>query len=195
MLTSNHVYGLQLYRRAYPQMDSLVVDDACGTYLAAKHLLEHNHRRILLLDGDVPLPTHRDEGYTQAFREAGLSVDPALIVRIPLLNSYDEQIYTAIAGTKPTAIICVSNSFSISMLSALKKLGLSFPDDISIIVYDEQPWAEVLNITTIGHHVDEIGNIVAQIMLNRLESGSSGTARNYMVKPKLNRRKSVRMLQ
>lgn len=194
MLASNHVYGLQLYRRAYSQMDSLVVDDACGTYLAAMYLLKHNHRRILLIDGDVPIPTQREDGYSQAFRESGLVPDSAMIVRIPLVRACDGEIYNAIVEKKPTAIICVSNNFSLSMLSALKKLNLSVPDDMSVIVYDEQPWAELLDITTIGHHVDELGSIVSRIMLNRLKNGMEDGARNYMVKPKLNERNSVRTI-
>jgi DNA-binding LacI/PurR family transcriptional regulator len=194
MLSGNNVYSLQLYRYAYQSMDSLVIDDCYGSYLATRHLLEHGHTRILLLDGYVQVPTGRDDGYRKAFSEFNLPVDENLIVHIPFNKDNTNDIERLIVATSASAVIPVSSDLGLQTLNAIKRLNLLFPNDISIVVYDDQLWAEVMGITTIMHPVDEIGNKVGEILLQHVNGQTSASTVKTIITPYLNKRNSVKQL-
>ena len=62
-------------------IDAVCIDERRGAYKATRHLIDLGHRRIALIDSSHPLGnTEKREGYRQALDEAGIAVDPALLI-------------------------------------------------------------------------------------------------------------------
>ena len=62
---------LQLFRTVYPNLDTLLIDDELGTYLAVKHLLQSGHKKIMLISKTNPALVKREVGYARHLLKRG----------------------------------------------------------------------------------------------------------------------------
>lgn len=191
LLSNSSQYCLQLYSDIYPDIDAITIDDQYGTYLAVKHLLEHQHTKILLLNSGDSDEACRMDGVLQAYHEFDL--EPDLNYFQYLSHDTDEQtaIQHLIKTLKPSAIISHTERLTIFTLSALTKLNLSQPNDISLITYDDHPWAAIMGITAISQPISQIAAVIANTVLDTLSSSKKGALRKQKIKPTLIERKSV----
>jgi LacI family transcriptional regulator len=120
-----------------------VGDDNLGGYLATRHLLDLGHRHIGLIAGPAYASSAhgRVEGYRQAMAEAGAEVDPAWVIESTF--GIDSGAVAAEAlmrlTPRPTALFAVNDNTAIGALSALSRLGLSVPEDVSLVGYNDIP--------------------------------------------------------
>ncbi len=185
-------YCLQLYNDFYDDLDSLVINDLYGTYIAVRYLLQQGHRRILVLNVQTHGKDLRCEGYLQAYREMGLTPEPGYIHQCPIGHNSSKFIEKLIPQLRPTAILCHAETLSIWTLAALKALNLSFPEDVSLIIYDDHPWAEVMGITAVSQPIPLVGTTIAEMLLEALSSGKPRPVVKKMIRPELTLRESVR---
>lgn len=122
---------------------SSVGDDRFGGYLATRHLLDLGHRRIGLIAGPsyASSALGRLEGYHQALDEAGVPVDPDWIAGSSFgIDSGTEAAEKLMRlEPRPTAIFAINDNTAIGALSALARMGLSVPGDISLVGYNDVP--------------------------------------------------------
>ncbi len=166
ILRNRRVAVLQLYRNVYPQIDSLVVDDRYGARVATRRLLEEGHRRILLLDVDWE---GRASGYRAAFREMNMPVDERYIQTYRLNVTEEARIQDHIQHLWPTAIVAGTNLLGYSAVSACRKLGLSIPADISVIIQDDISWISLMDITAISQPMGKIAQEAVDILIESIQ--------------------------
>lgn len=173
---------------------SSVGDDAFGGFLATRHLLDLGHRRIGIIAGPEYASSSRGrlEGYRRAMAEAGVAVDPAWVVP----SSFDIDTGAAAAEllmsrpNPPTAIFAINDNTAIGAMSRLMQLGLSVPEDVSLVGYNDIPIVCRLPtpLTTVRVPFDQ----VASLALDLLEAPpSSVNERIRKVTPTLIPRKST----
>lgn len=196
---------VQIFRLAYPDLDSVLVDDKKGAYLATKHLLQHGHRNILLLSVDnkvyqdirspeIQYSDPRTEGYTKAFSEENLPVNDSNLVYVGRNMNSRDLIIQRIKETRPTAIIAGTNVIARDAVKACKELGLSIPADISMVMFDDVDWASLLDITTVSQPINEIGHIACQNIIDQINRDHSSPPSQTSIEPILISRNSVRNL-
>ena len=93
---------------------------------------------------------------------------------------------------RPSAIVSVNDMTSLGFIDGCKKSGLSVPEDLSIISFDDIPLASLHDnqLTTVSQHAEEMGHIAADLMLNRLRNPNSQPER-IILKPQLIERKTT----
>lgn len=187
-------YCLQLYTDYYEDIDSIIIDDKYGTYLAAKYLLECGHRKILIINAAIDGKDVRDDGYIQAYRDISLIPDSRYILHYPCNQNHVQSIKESISQLRPTAIISHAEALTIWTLSALQELGMTVPDNISLIAYDDHPWAEIMGITAVAQPIRLVGKIIADTILDALSSGGPRPIVKKKIKPELIKRNSVMTL-
>ena len=71
---------------------------------------------------------------------------------------------------RPTALLLNNNFLSVAALSALKDFNLHCPEDMSLIGFDDHPWAAVSNppLTVVRQPAVQLGQIAAQTLLNMI---------------------------
>lgn len=149
---------------------SSVGDDKLGGYLASRHLLDLGHRRIGVIAGPSYASSSRGrvEGYKQALNEAGVPIDPAYIVPSTFgIDSGSESAETLMrVEPRPTAIFAVNDNTAIGGLSGLAKLGLSVPDDVSLVGYNDIPIVSHLAtpLTTLRVPFDQIASNALELL-------------------------------
>lgn len=194
LFMSSQQYFLQLYTDYYDNIDSITIDDQYGTYLAVKYLLECGHKKILMFNLAVDGEDYRARGYRNAFRDMDQVPDSAYILQYSCNRNYTSSIRDDIARLKPTAIISHAETCTIWTLSALKELNLNYPEDVSLISYDDHPWTEIMGITAIAQPITLVGNTIADTVLQALSSGKEKTVIKQKIRPELIARGSVRRL-
>lgn len=165
---------LVLLDRAVPglEVDAALADVAAASRLAADRLLDAGHRRIGYVttaggrDGTEPLPSSvasRIDGLVAGFADRGLEWDRSLL-RSGLRGGDETEIRAAVAdlvtGPDPaTALIASDSLIGLAAVGALQEQGLRIPDDVSILMYDDQPWAKLVTppITVVAQPTYDIG--------------------------------------
>jgi DNA-binding LacI/PurR family transcriptional regulator len=180
---------LQLFRSAYPEIDSICVDDGYGAYLATKHLVAHSYRRIMLVSVKLPFTPNRSKGYKRALEEADIQVNEDLIQRFEIGNSIEAKLTELIDRLKPDAIIAGTNTFGLNAIEAMNSLGVNLP----LVVFDNLDWLKLLGITTIAQPIKQIYEQTVENIMTKLESGKSSfeEAVNIKIKPELIVRRST----
>jgi LacI family transcriptional regulator len=166
-----------------PAADAWTVnsDDYTGGRIAAEHLVSLGHRRIAHLVGSPEVITSqpRCRGFRDALDDAGLGVDEAFIVQ----SGFDWRVgFTATQSLlqrgirqMPTAIFAANDLCAEGAIRAIRAAGLSVPDDVAVVGYDDTWFATLTQppLTTVHMPIDEMGELAARMLIARLE-GDSG---------------------
>ncbi len=158
---------------------TVCADNFQGSYEAASHLLKLGHRNIVYAEFDIyQLPatlSDRFLGFYKAINEHGLALPPERKLHLDINDAEDirKKLEAVFAGVeKPTAVFFVDDYLAAHSIGILKDMGLSYPEDISIIAsggvldYNE-PY--VPQITAMSTSPELLGKFSAEMMLNRLE--------------------------
>lgn len=179
--------------------DTIVSDNVRGAHEAVSHLIEHGHRRIGLIGGIPTISTsiERREGYERALVDNGIEVDHDLIREGDSRQGSGRSMAESLLDLpdRPTALFSGNNLMTLGALEAIHLRGLRIPGDISIVAYDDVPWALALNppLTAVDQPGYEIGRRAAEMLLQRIhEPKRSPTL--VTLQPKLIVRKSVAKL-
>ncbi|HEX4813476.1 MAG TPA: LacI family DNA-binding transcriptional regulator [Nonomuraea sp.] len=143
---------------------SVVADDRAGIRTAVRYLRGLGHRRIAFLGG----PGH--DRRVAAFREAvGSPVDEELIV---FATGSRDSAYAAAAGlfqSRPdlSAVVAGGNVLGEAAVLAARELDLRVPRDVSLVMYDDVPWAELCSppLTVIAQPGRDMGYRAAELVL------------------------------
>lgn len=113
------------------------VDNLAISYNATKMMLEQKHRKILLIVGDGKLTISYDQlnGYQMALDEYGIRFDDSLVIHTDyvLRDKVDGLKEVLKENPDTTAIVASSDTQAISVMNELSHMGLSVPEDISVI--------------------------------------------------------------
>jgi len=118
-------------------------DDELGARLAVRHLIDYGHRRIGLVGGPgyASSALHRLKGYRLALQDAGLPAGDDLVCGDAFSIEAGESAGRTLLGRpdRPTAIFAVNDNTAIGVMAAAHALGLSIPDDLSLVGYNDIP--------------------------------------------------------
>ncbi len=151
---------------------------------AVNYLIGLGHKKIgVLATDDYSTVRERIEGYRQALEEHGIPYLPNLI----RYSQQDEetqdykQALENIREKKVTAIYVLNNNLCMDVLKELKKQQLSIPEDLSLLVWDDEEINDYLDITTIAQPVEQIGkNAVRNLLkLKKKEKDAEKITENY----------------
>lgn len=149
-----------------------------GAYLGVKHLVERGHTKIAYCTGGLfdkqGKGKDRNQGFQEALNEAGIKVNPQWIFVDQHTIEDGKQVVKQILEMKdrPTAIFTGSDEVAAGIIIEAKEQGLTIPDDIAVIGFDDQPIAEILEpkLTTIRQPVDLMGEKSVEVMIEMLEN-------------------------
>jgi DNA-binding LacI/PurR family transcriptional regulator len=153
---------------------SISVDDTQGGELATRYLVEQGHRVIGYVSGprDYAAERNRLDGYTRALAQAGIAFDPALVQQGNGRADGGEQVARLLPHLPAlTAIFCYNDMTAIGALAALKRHSVRVPDDVSLVGYDDIPFAALVDppLTTIHQPKDEMGRMAVRMLLDLLD--------------------------
>ncbi|WP_028534779.1 LacI family DNA-binding transcriptional regulator [Paludibacterium yongneupense] len=159
---------------ASTECDIVSVDHEAGGYLAARHLLELGHRRIACIAGPEALPSTRlrEEGWRRAMREAGLAPEPEQLERGNFSSASGLQAMENLLArvNPPSAVFACNDLMAIGALCSAHRRGLTIPDDLSIIGFDDIELSAFMcpPLTTVAQPKQQIGALAVELLFERL---------------------------
>ncbi|MBM4168954.1 MAG: LacI family transcriptional regulator [Ignavibacteria bacterium] len=154
-------------------VDTVEVNNYRGAQLAIEFLIAKGHRRIGFVSGRPDISTSRDRlrGYVDTLKAHDIPADPEL-VRIGDYKQESGRLLTEQIldlSERPTALFVANNLMALGALAAIHNRGLRVPDDISLVGFDDLPWAESINppLTVIRQPAYEVGRKAAEVLFER----------------------------
>jgi LacI family transcriptional regulator len=158
---------------------SVSVDNERGVRMAVGHLAGLGHRRIATIAGPQELSTglSRYRGFVTAMESAGLPVDEDLVVFAKSFTVEEGLRCSRLlldrgARGAPgcTAIAAGNDMLAVGCYAALDEAGLSCPEDISVVGFNDMPFIDRLRppLTTVRFPHYQVGTEAAQLLLERI---------------------------
>lgn len=143
-----------------------------GGQSATRHLIGLGHRRIAMIGGpqDVSCFRARQAGYTSAIDAAGLRVDASLLVSAPLTREDGCEAARELLtrSDRPTAIFASNDLQALGVYQAARELGLTIPDDLSVVGFDDLPvvaWVDP-PLTSVHQPLTEMAAAATELALS-----------------------------
>ena len=188
-----------LLDRRLPNLEADVVrcDSSGGAYQLVQLLLKLGHRRIAILSGPsgVSSADDRVEGYRRAMHEAGLITEEQIVIYgdFSLESGYQMTHRLLAMSSRPTALFAGNNFIAIGALKALHDEGLSVPEKMSVVGFDDLPAAIVVDpfLTVAVQPAYEMGQRATKRLLECLEGKNCGGIQDIVLPVSIIERKST----
>ncbi|GCE16309.1 LacI family DNA-binding transcriptional regulator [Dictyobacter kobayashii] len=152
-------------------------DNRGGAYEATRYLIGLGHQRIACIQGPMKYKVSNDryQGYKDALQEAGIPLDPALVLEGDFMpvggNKCARTLLTLPKAERPTAIFAQSDLMAYGVMSAASEFGLSIPKDISLVGFDDNPSSAHMQpaLTTIQQPFGAMGQQAIELLLQLIE--------------------------
>ena len=168
---------IHAYVHLFP-CDFVSMENVASTATVVQRIIDLGARRI----GFVGDRNHcgsfyeRWFGFRTVLKKAGLERDERLCILEPDNSPYDNPDWLISRISRmpalPDAFVCANDFLAIHLMNALKKMGLSVPDDIMVTGFDGTPQSALVDppLTTVQIPSVEIGRMAADILLARIRN-------------------------
>lgn len=157
-----------------PGFEAVKIDNVGGAVAMTRHLLALGHRRIAFVEGasrNVDAEERR-RGYRAALRSARVARHAAYEVAGEFTESGGYRAGKALLAVRPrpTAIFAANDSMAIGALSALREAGVSVPEEMAVVGFDDIPIARYTSppLTSVHVPIAELGVRSAERLVAQL---------------------------
>jgi LacI family transcriptional regulator len=154
------------------------IDNVEAARRVGEYLLSLGHHDMALIPhaSDAFLAVKaRLEGFMQALRNAGCTLDPR---RLCFAHFTEESGYEAMRellgrGPPPTAVFATNDMVAYGAMRALEEAGLDIPDQVSVAGFDDDYMSRYTNppLTTMTLPAEGIGRMAAETLLRLIRGG------------------------
>ncbi|MDZ7276794.1 ribose operon transcriptional repressor RbsR [Pantoea eucrina] len=187
MCTESHLPSAEILNR-YPSVPMVMMDWApfegrgdiiqdnalLGGELATQHLIDRGYTRIACIAGpqDKTPARMRLEGFHKAMRSSGLPVPEAYVVDgdFEFQGGFNAMNQLLALENPPQAVFTSNDAMAVGVYHALFQAGLSVPQDMAVVGYDDIELARYLTppLSTVHQPKDALGELAIETLINRL---------------------------
>lgn len=155
-----------------PYPSTIQADDGSGVALAVTESLRLGYRRFGFLDGPgVASSVRRRAAAATALEAAGME-------RLRIYKHAGDD-FTSVARKLVQdgreLVFCFDDQRALKLLSASTRSGIRVPDDLSIIGFDDIPFASISNppLSTVAVPYEQIGQMACAMLIQQLSTGTT----------------------
>lgn len=203
-------YLFDLKRRNFPfvlmadirgvQASIVSVDNVAASKRAVQELIAEGHSRVMHFAGPHYSSHSRERraGVRAAYSESHLAFADDLVIEAgaDLKGGYDagRRVFgTMDRSAWPTAVMCFNDLVALGLLRALTELGISVPDDVSVVGFDDLDLLPYLPVPLTSVHVPkrDIGRKAAETLISSIESNGKLAPKKIYIDADLVRRSTT----
>ncbi|MCG9784096.1 LacI family transcriptional regulator [Vibrio brasiliensis] len=149
----------------------IYIDNELGGYLATKHLLEHGHKNIACITGQLSKGDSRDrlQGYRLALAEAGIQYNPSYVIEGRFDHDGNHERARRLLDRAPeiTAVFCQNDNIALAVYDVAVERDITIGQDLSVVGFDNDYHSAHIRprLTTINFPVEEMGRESAKGVL------------------------------
>ena len=120
----------------------------------------------------------RSEGFRKGLVDSGCDTEPVVAGNAFSISDGYAAAQTLLENDpRPTALFCFGNVNALGALQALGEAGLHIPEDISLVTFDDQPWATVLAtpLSAVVQDTRRLADEALKLVFSELEAPGSQT--------------------
>lgn len=176
-------------------VDTVAMDNHEAGYLAARHLVELGHRRIVVAASSLEISPIRERvrGIAETMRSS--AGEEPTVVELGSNGERGADIFSGwLEGNRPPfAVVGLTNVTTLSVLSALARHRIDMPEAVSVIGFDDYPWmsARKTALTAIRQPIEEMAKLAWERLRLRM-SGDASPLHHAALKASLQVRDSAR---
>ncbi|MDF7651502.1 ribose operon transcriptional repressor RbsR [Pantoea sp. Acro-805] len=209
MCTETHLPSAEILNR-YPSVPMVMMDWApfegrgdiiqdnalLGGELATQHLIDRGYTRIACIAGpqDKTPARLRLDGFRKAMASSGLPVLPGYVVDgdFEFQGGFNAMNQLLTLELLPEAVFTSNDAMAVGVYHALFQAGLSVPQDIAVMGYDNIELSRYLTppLSTIHQPKDELGELAIDTLIHRM-SDPDASQQTLVLTPELVERGSV----
>ena len=169
-----------------------------GAYNATKYLIDLGHKKIVYMAGakNISSEKERFSGFIMALNENDIDFDIRKYYKTADFDfdeSYKQMKEIIKSNLEYTAIFSACDIMCFGIKKAAEECGLSIPEDISLVGYDDIPFSSIIGLTTVSSQVYEMGKNAVLAILNII-TGRVKENINITLQPNIVIRNSCRKL-
>ncbi|VAW04360.1 hypothetical protein MNBD_ACTINO02-2339 [hydrothermal vent metagenome] len=152
---------------------SIAIDNFDAGRRATQHLIDLGHTKIGIVGAEQmsvdasPVLAARIDGFNAALTAAG--IEQRREYSLPGMLSVADGPRSIVAITNldepPTALFYMSDETAIGAMGEARRHGISIPEDLSIVGFDDHDLSETMRLTTMRQPVRHLGALAAERML------------------------------
>ncbi|NVJ88764.1 MAG: LacI family DNA-binding transcriptional regulator [Flavobacteriaceae bacterium] len=156
--------------------DKVITDDLNGAKETVEFLYKKGHKKIAFVStvSDLEIGRQRLLGYKTGLESVGIPFDESLVLNIKERDykKYGNDLKPFFKANNVDAVIATGESVAISAMKTLKKKGKKIPKDVSVVAFSNGILSRHSSpkMTTISQHGEQMGEIAAKILINKLEN-------------------------
>ena len=165
-----------------------MIDNVDASRASVEHLLKLGRKKIAFLgavtDDNAGATIRRLAGYQYALDKAGLILDPDLVLQVDSFSpsSAKKAVIKALEeGLEFDGLLCRDDRFAVAALQALREAGLSVPDDVAVIGWDDTELGRYSfpTVTTVSPDKPGIAELAVNMLIERI-NGQTGVGRHRL---------------
>ncbi|MCB9078302.1 MAG: LacI family DNA-binding transcriptional regulator [Anaerolineaceae bacterium] len=151
------------------------VSNIDGAFEAVSYLLGLGANRVAAVNGpqNTMVGLDRFQGYLNALASRQIPVDESLMVESDFSEAGGYRAMQQILPHQPNAVFVASDTMALGALRALREAGLSVPDDIAIVGFDDLPLAATADppLTTVRQPIRRLGVQAVEMLIDLIQNG------------------------
>ncbi len=202
----SHIIGSNLkipmvfaaFRPQNPDISYVAIDDYKASYMAIEYFIKLGHKKIAFAGGLLSNSSQflRLTAYKDILSKHHLPIDPRYIVhgQFTISSGYNLAKELLMVEELPTAILCGNDIVALGVIQAIEEFGLNVPKDVSVIGFDDIPYASLnkIQLTTVYQPKYEIGGLCIDLLMNKIRNKEAGNDLFHVIEPKLIIRKTCK---
>ena len=172
-LLEERIPFLTIGRHPDDRVSYVDVDNVGGARTAAEHLIRLGHERIGTITGPLDMTPAQDrlQGYREAMSTHRLPVSEGQIAEGDFTEAGGRAAMTRLLAARPTAVFAASDAMAVGAIRAIRAEGLTVPEDVAVIGYDDVPPAVAVDpeLTTVRQPIERLGHLAVEVLIQRLE--------------------------
>ncbi len=179
--------------------DKVIVDDLESAINATEHLIKTGCKKIALLSSidNLSVGKLRAKGFYDAMAKHGVKVDDSLVILTENAEDFNKRIGGFFIKNKPDGVFALDEHASVTAMKLGIQNGYKIPQQLSLIGFADGVWSRRLtpSLSTVSQHGPEIGEVAAQLLIDKLESKEETfTFSTTTIKTELRQRDSTKKL-
>lgn len=169
------------------EVDIVRADSEGGAYKLTQYLLSLGHQTIAMLAGPESVSTSVDRvnGYRRAIKDAGYPESIEQVFWGEFTQESGNQLAVEVVARhpQPTAIFTANNFIALGVMQYFQTQGISIPDDIAVVTFDDIPLNLVANsfMTAAIQPAREMGQQATQILLDRIRGDKNAPTQHFVL--------------